>query len=176
MSSATWRSRPASAVIALAAILTATLTPGPALGTRPSGAPTDGLIAFQREVPAGDHTQTDVYTVGPDGSGVVRLTATPKLNKFGPAWAPSDNQIAFWRTAAPFGTGSLWVMSGSGDDQRRLTTGVDARDPSWNPAGTRLVYDLAADDLYSMRVSDGLDRQQLTSGAALDFEPAWSPD
>lgn len=165
-----------SGILARLAVLgLACLSVDPEAAATPSAAG-DGLVAFQREVPAGNHTQTDVYTVAPDGSGVQQLTRTPKLNEFGPVWAPSGRRIALWRTAAPVGTGSLWVMAADGTAQRRLTIGIDARDPSWNPAGTRLAYDLASDDLYSLRVKDGKDRRQLTSGPALDFEPAWSPD
>ncbi len=136
----------------------------------------NGLIAFETERPAGDHTQVDISTIQPDGTGPVRLTSTPGFNEFGPAWSRAGDQIAFWRTPAPFGTGSLWVMSGDGTGKRALTSDVDARDPSWNPLGTRLVYDVASNDLYTLRVSDGQDRQRLTSGPPFDFEPAWSPN
>ena len=161
-----------------AVALTAVVTMG-LVATPPSNAATaavNGLIAFQREVPAGDHTQTDVYTIHPDGTLPVRLTMTPNLNEFGPAWSPAGDQIAFWRTPAPFGTGSLWVMASDGSGKRRLTSDVDARDPSWNSLGTRLVYDQAAKDLFTLRVSDGQAGQQLTSGPPLDFEPEWSSD
>ena len=55
------------AVTAAATLLLAAGTgPSPAAATFPGS---NGLIAFQREAPAGDHTQTDVFTVGPDGTG-----------------------------------------------------------------------------------------------------------
>ena len=34
----------------------------------------DGRIAFTQEAPAGDHTQSDIYTVNADGSGLLRLS------------------------------------------------------------------------------------------------------
>ena len=135
----------------------------------------NGRIAFGHEEPAGDHTQVDVYTVKPDGTGVLQLTATPGSNEFSPQWNAAGTRIAFWRTRAPFGPGNVWVMDADGSNARRLTANVDARDPTWNPAGTRLVYTRRIDDLFSLRVSDGDDRRQLTSGPAHDFEPAWSP-
>ena len=142
----------------------------------PSLAGSQGLIVFEQERPAGNHTQTDLLTVSARGTGVVQVTATPGRNEFGPAWSPTGARLAFWRTRAPFGPGSLWVVNGDGSGQRRLATGVDARDPSWNPVGTRLVYSAAADDLFTLRVSRPGHRRQLTSGRAEDFEPAWSPD
>lgn len=139
----------------------------------------NGLLVFERELPAGDHTQTDLYTVGPDGSQLTRLTDTPNRNEFGAAWNAKGTEIAFWRTRAPFGPGSIWVMNADGDQPRRLTRGIDARDPAWNPAGSRLVFTQVHNggfDLWTMRASDGGAARRLTSGSALDFEPAWSPD
>jgi TolB protein len=139
----------------------------------------NGRLVFELEAPAGDHTQTDVYTIAPDGGSLVRLTASPNRNEFGPAWNAAGQRIAFWRTRAPFGPGSIWVMGPRGHDQRRLTHGFDARDPAWNPAGTRIVFTRASGsdfNLWTMRASDGARQRRLTSGDALDFEPAWSPD
>lgn len=139
----------------------------------------NGRLAFEREAPAGDHTQTDIYTVRPHGSGLTALTTTPDQNEFGPAWNRMGTSIAFWRTPAPFGPGSIWTMDGDGTNQRRLTSGIDARDPVWNSAGTRIAFTLADASgfhLWTMRASDGGDRTQITSGSSQDFEPAWSPD
>jgi TolB protein len=135
-------------------------------------------LVFEREAPAGDHTQTDLYLVQADGSRLAQLTDTPNRNEFGAAWNATGTEIAFWRTRAPFGPGSIWVMGAGGDHARRLTSGFDARDPAWNPAGSRLVFTRAdrGFDLWTMRASDGGRRARLTSGPALDFEPAWSPD
>ncbi|HKD86944.1 MAG TPA: hypothetical protein VKB62_00325 [Streptosporangiaceae bacterium] len=139
----------------------------------------NGRLVFQLEAPVGDHTQTDIYTIRPGGSGLTRLTATPNLNELGPAWNAAGTRIAFWRTRAPFGPGSIWVMDAHGHHQKRLTHGFDARDPAWNPAGTRIVFTRskrATFNLWTMRASDGRRLRRLTSGPALDFEPAWSPD
>jgi TolB protein len=168
------RSIAATAVVLIA--LGLAWSPGtPAHAAFPGG---NGLLIFEHEEPAGDHTQADVFAVRPDGTGVVRLTNTPNNNEFGPNWNPRGTRIAFWRTKAPFGPGNVWVMDADGSHQRRLTGGIDARDPAWNPAGDRLVYDRgvgSGSDLFTLRASDGGDRHQLTSGDAEDFEPAWSP-
>jgi TolB protein len=161
-------------------MLAAALTP--LVGARAADAAfpgADGRIAFTQEAPAGDHTQSDVYTVNPDGSGLQRLSASANQNEFGPAFNAAGTRIAFWRTPAPFGPGSLWVMNADGSAKRQLTTGIDARDPAWNPAGTRLAYTgpgAGSFDIWTLRATDGQDRRQVTSGAATDFEPAWSPD
>src|SRR4051794_28467813 len=160
---------------ALVALVVAWWPAAPAQAAFPGG---NGLIAFEHEEPAGDHTQVDVFTVHPDGTGAVRITHTPNNNEFGPTWNPQGTRIAFWRTKAPFGPGNIWVMDGDGSNARRLTSGIDVRDPAWNPAGDRVVYDRGVGsgaNLFTLRVSDGGDRHQVTSGPAEDFEPAWSP-
>jgi TolB protein len=144
-------------------------------GARAAFPGADGRIAFEREAPAGDHTQTDILTVRSDGSGVRRLTRTPDRNELGPAWSADGARLAFWRTPAPFGPGSVWVMQGDGSHQRRLTGGIDARDPAWSPSGNRLVF-TSGFDLHTLRASDGHARRHLTHGRAIDFEPAWAPD
>jgi Tol biopolymer transport system component len=139
----------------------------------------DGLLVFEREMPAGDHTQSDLFTMRADGSHLSRLTSTANQNEFGAAWNPAGTRLAFWRTRAPFGTGSIWTADADGSHATRLTSGFDARDPSWGPSGESIVFtrvDGSDFNLWTMRASDGGDQRQLTTGAELDFEPAWSPN
>ena len=147
--------------------------------TTPLSEGVNGRLAFQLEAPAGDHTQNDIYTVRPNGSGLTALTNTPDQNEFAPAWDAVGQRITFWRAPAPFGPGSIWTMDADGNSQRQLTSGIDARDPVWNPAGTRIAFtmvDASGFHIWTMRASDGADRRQITSGPDLEFEPAWSPD
>lgn len=140
---------------------------------------TNGPIVFERELPAGSHTQVDVYAMTATGTGLRRLTSTTEFNEFGPTSNAAGTRIAFWRTPAPFGPGSIWTTGASGGTPHRLTTGFDARDPAWSPDGKRVVFTReTADgsDLASMRASDGGDLQEVTTGAPVDFEPSWSPD
>jgi Tol biopolymer transport system component len=161
-----------------AAALPVLLVIGPS-ATDPRAHGLNGLLAYQREAPAGDHTQTDIYTIRLNGTGETPLTNTPDLNEFGPQWNAAGTKLAFWRTPAPFGFGSIWTMNFDGTGQQQLTTGIDARDPDWNPAGTRLVVTIGGTtdfDLWTMRATDGGDQVHITTGTAQDFEPAWSPD
>lgn len=137
----------------------------------------NGRIVFGRETVAGNHTQVDLYTARPDGTHRVQLTDTPNHNEFGATWNAQGTQVAFWRTKAPFGPGSLWVMNANGSSARKITSGIDARDPSWNPDGTRLVFTNVTDNwnLWMLDASDGGNLTPLTSGKALDFEPTWEP-
>jgi TolB protein len=145
------------------------------------GAPADaafpgksGVIVYQHTTESGIE-QADLLTIRPDGTGRRHLTHTPNRNEFGPTWDAAGSRIAFWRTKAPFGPGSIWVMDADGGHKRRLTRNIDARDPAWSPSGRRIVF-TSDGDLFTIRASNGGQRRRLTSSKALDFEPAWSPD
>jgi TolB protein len=169
----------AGVLLSLSLGLALALAPAVATPARAAFPGRNGVLVFEREAPAGDHTQSDIYTIKPDGSGLTRLTNTPNRSEHGAVWNAAGTRIAFWRTPAPFGRGAIWVMRADGSHQRQLTHDLDARDPAWNPAGTRIVFDLVTgtnSDLWAMRASDGGGLRRLTSGAGLDFEPAWSPD
>src|SRR5881396_3131554 len=128
--------------------------PAAAHATFPGG---NGIIAYQHTTESGVE-QADVFTIRPDGTGRRQLTDTPNRNEFGPAWDPAGSRIAFWRTRAPFGPGSIWVMDADGSSKRRLTSGIDARDPAWSPSGRRIVF-TSHGDLFTIRVSDGATRR-----------------
>ena len=149
-------------------VMALVVTPAVALAAFSGG---NGVIAYQHTTESGVE-QADVLTVRVDGTGRRQLTDTPDRNEFGPAWNPAGSRIAFWRTRAPFGSGSIWVMDPDGSNKRRLTRHIDARDPAWSPSGGRIVF-TSDGNLFTIRSSGG-HRRQLTSSRALDFEPAWS--
>lgn len=151
-------------------------------GARATFPGADGRIVFSYEAPVpGEHlTQADLYSMNPDGTGLRRLTATPHRNEFAPTWNATGTSIAYWRTRAPFGPGSIWVMDADGSNRVGLTSGRDARDPVWSPNGRRLAFSafVSSGDthIYTMRAVVGGRRIRITSRRSLDFEPAWSPD
>lgn len=168
--------------ISVALVLLGAALPAPFRSNRATAAfpGANGPIAFTHEAPAGDHTQSDIYVLQAAKDAPRPLTNTPNRNEFGPAYSPDGRRIAYWRTRAPFGPGSLWIMDADGTHKEQITHGFDARDPAWSPDGRRLVFTAAskdgvAFDLWLLRLRDGR-LTRLTGGAPWDFEPAWSPD
>lgn len=132
---------------------------------------------------------SDIYSITPDGTGVVRLTSDP-AREYCPRWSPDRERIAYVSErdsalldgrleVAP----ALWVMEADGSDPRPVVAGMPGamlRCPDWSPDGTRLVFDrrvhgVAGSILHVVQA----DRQDVTPVAVAigqGFSARWSPD
>ena len=158
----------------------------------PAWSPDGMRIAFVR---ADDAGATDIYTVAPDGSDVLQVTATPESEAH-PGWSPDSSRIVFSRRGAE--DAEIYSMNAGGSDEVQLTDNSgDDLDPSWSPDGTRIAYastegvrsgceDGEPDvqcpigpEIFSM-ATNGSDVQRLTFDRsccqASDLAPAWNND
>jgi TolB protein len=143
----------------------------------------DGKIAF---VGASDQ---DIFTVEPDGSGIVRLTTcevTPCGSVGGLAWSPDGATLLFSRFKDKFdpvggAMGPLYAIDADGSNLRPLT---DCQSPScqdfsavWSPEGTRIAFvrDGSGSGVYVMD-ADGSNLTLVSAGDTGSGRPTWSPD
>jgi Tol biopolymer transport system component len=153
----------------------------PALGAFPGK---NGKIAFDSDRDGGDF---DVWTMNPDGSNLVNLTAASDANDLLSSWRADGRKLAFMsnRTTAtnPEGDAEIFVMNANGSHQRQITVNdLDDEYPAWSPDGRIVVArDLnpilgeADYDLVTMN-GDGSNQQNLTNTPGVDeSEPSWSP-
>jgi len=134
--------------------------------------PFAGKIAFASHANGEPDLNWDIYSMGPSGTNLTRLTSST-VNEYYPAVSPDGSKIAF------MGDGDIYVMNADGSGIIRLTS--DAyfdSDPCWTPDGSKIVFvsDRAGDNQIFAMNSDGSFPTQITYSIGSVFNPAVSPD
>jgi TolB protein len=124
-----------------------------------------------------DRSQKDpqeIYSICPDGTGLIRLTNSPAAES-SPAWSPNSQKIAYEST------GQIYIMDADGSHSTQLTKDLVNSKPIWMPGGQRIAFETTnGAGLWwwrSIKI-DGSDVQTLTK-TSYDFffqTLAWSPD
>ena len=152
--------------------------------------PGDDKLAFDsnRADPDPDDPNAinDVFTMNPDGLGLVKLTHSDDFSD-APGWSPDGEQIAFGsdrRNGAQ--RQEIYVMDADGSHARRVSTlpdkaGYDTA-PRFSPDGNRLVFtryiteEHGRSALFTVRVVDGGGLKQLTPWGNGAGDADWAPD
>ncbi|NJN67888.1 MAG: hypothetical protein HC884_14850 [Chloroflexaceae bacterium] len=156
------------------------LTWTPTDETSPTWSPDGRKIAFA----ARHNSQSDLFVMNHDGTGVVTLTTGldgDHADATLPAWSPDGTRIAFVSTHD--GNADISLIAADGSTPPVQLTDHPATDtqPAWSPDGTRIVFVSdreGSEDLYVMS-SDSVSMTsatRLTNHPAADTQPAWSPD
>ena len=146
--------------------------------TAPAFSPDGERIAFRSERQGGG-----IFVMGRTGESPRRLTE----GGFNPAWSPDGNDVLYATENVvdnPFARNSiseLWAVKVATGEKTRLSEG-DAVQPRWSPHGHRIAYWANPDslgrrqrDIYTIPAAGG-EVVAVTSDAALDWNPVWSPD
>jgi Tol biopolymer transport system component len=119
------------------------------------------LIAFTS---LDENGNTDIYTVHPDGSGLVNLTNNAAKESY-LAWSPDGRRLVF--SSGQDGKWDLFSMNADGSDLTRLTEDPGGEAFSlWSPDGKRIAYTLYEPDQKTANVyvmdANGENQRRLT--------------
>jgi Tol biopolymer transport system component len=123
----------------------------------------------------------DIWSMNPDGTGLVNLTDEPTSFDCAPGIATDPTasvvKISFVSDRAD-GDLSIYTMDGDGSNVWRVTTDpADEFDSSLNSDGASLVFDSNRSgswDIYTVDV-DGSNLHRLTTDETDEWNPAWRP-
>lgn len=176
---------------AMALLVSAWLVGAPGSWATAQAAPDGTLVIASSGLweinPAGDY---DIFTMNPDGTGVVNLTETVDdshdLGPYdtAPRWSPDGTRIAW--TLDPDGQGGddgeIWVMDRDGANKAALTDNqYDEWGPTWSPDGSRIAWTVYDPDFYDFDIwlmnADGSDAHNVVAESPEELQwNEWAPD
>lgn len=159
-------------LLALTRLATAQQAPPPMQnGALPAGSPDGRRIAFLSNRAGTGH---DVYVIGADGSGLVRLT-TGATQPGTLEWSRDSREIMFELRTQD--STRLFAQDLS-QTAPRLVVALAGRGPKLSPDGRSVLYSSGNFRESRLMVAslDGSSARALTDGTTPAFNAAWSPD
>jgi Ca2+-binding RTX toxin-like protein len=109
---------------------------------------------------------TNVCVINSNGTG----KATLLTGATDPSWSSDESQIAFVDA-----TNGVSVANADGTGRQALGAGAMSTQPTFSEDGVRIAY-AKAGDIWSILSNTGGQEQHLTTNAADEADPAYSPD
>lgn len=125
--------------------------------------------------------QAELFKMRANGNGQ-EIIGSGFAGAFPGQLSPDGSRVTFVSDAG-VGTGlDVWVADIEGSNGMELTS-LDGFffDPSWNPAGTKIVFSVfvpanSSLEVFTVNASGGTPKQVTDTPAIDEYQPVWSPD
>lgn len=125
-----------------------------------------------------DNNLDELYLMDGDGRNQRRLTNTPSIQEWHPAWSPDGSRIVFQCHLSGGSGFNVCLINADGSEYTQITNweqdGSGAQRPVWSPDGSQIAVSREMGDgtwIWVMN-ADGGSQRQLVEGR----DPSWSPD
>lgn len=142
----------------------------------PSFGPDENIVIFA-DFAVDGFENSEIYTIGIDGSNLSKLTDNPAKDYF-PKFSPDGKTIIF--SSERDGNIQLYSMNSAGGNLKRLMVNefID-NSADFSPDGQSIIFDSnrgGNSDIYKMSADGTGAAQNITNNSAGNYEPCYSPD
>lgn len=116
-----------------------------------------------------DYSNSELFTVRPDGTRLTRLTFTEHAYEGGPSWSPTGERIVFNRTGQFATCGMLLTIRADGTHPYRVRAGCPAGSAVWSPDGRKFAMYRSDPRGVWITSLDGSQRRFVTTGHRPDW-------
>lgn len=116
-----------------------------------------------------DYSNSELFAVRPDGTGLTRLTFTEHAYEGGPSWSPTGERIVFNRTGEFATCAMLLTIRADGTHPYRVRAGCPAVGAVWSPDGRKFVMYRSDPRGVWITSLDGSRRRFVTTGHRPDW-------
>ena len=142
----------------------------------PSFSPDGNTIVFADFAEEGTEN-SEIYTIGIDGSNLTKLTDNPAKDYF-PKYSPDGKTIVF--SSERDGNIQLYTMDSNGENVKRLMKNEYIDNiGSFSPDGLNIIFNSnrgGNSDIYSINPDGSGEPKNLTNNSAGNYDACYSPD
>jgi tol-pal system beta propeller repeat protein TolB len=142
----------------------------------PSFSPDGNTVVFADFTEEGTEN-SEIYTIGIDGSNLTKLTDNPARDYF-PKYSPDGKSIVF--SSERDGNIQLYTMNSNGENVKRLMkNGFTDNCGSFSPDGLNIIFNSdrgGNSDIYTISSGGTGEMKNITNNSAGNYEACYSPD